>query len=95
MFATAGSPEKRELLRSQGVRHVMDSRSLDFAEEVMTLTNGEGVDVVLNSLSGEFIPKSLSTLRGGGRFLEIGMVDILQNNPLGLRHFQTICRSSP
>jgi len=72
VFATAGSAEKRSFLRSLGVAHVMDSRSLDFADEVTRLTGGEGVDVVLNSLTGEFIPKSLSVLRGGGRFLEIG-----------------------
>ena len=88
IFATAGSLEKREFLKAQGVQHVMDSRSLDFADEVMRITNGEGVDVVLNSLAGEFIPRSLATLRPGGRFLEIGMADILQDNPLGLREFQ-------
>jgi myxalamid-type polyketide synthase MxaB len=72
VFATAGSPEKREYLRSLGVPHVMDSRSLSFADEIMAKTSGEGIDVVLNSLSGEMIPKSLSLLRDGGRFLEIG-----------------------
>jgi acyl transferase domain-containing protein/acyl carrier protein len=84
IFATAGSPEKREFLRSLGIEHVMDSRSLDFAGEVMGLTGGEGVDVVLNSLAGGFIPKSLSTLRPGGRFLEIGKVDFLRNTRLDL-----------
>ena len=84
IFATAGSPEKREFLRSLGVQHVMDSRSLDFADEVMELTDGEGVDVVLNSLAGEFIPRGLSTLRPGGRFLEIGKVDFLQHTRLDL-----------
>ncbi len=88
VFATAGSREKREFLKSQGVQHVMDSRSLDFADEVMRLTHGEGVDVVLNSLAGEFIPKSLSTLAPGGRFLEIGKVDVLQNTQLGLRQLE-------
>ena len=87
IFATAGTPEKRAFLEQQGVEHVMDSRSLEFADEVMRITGGEGIDVVLNSLAGEFIPRSLATLRAGGRFLEIGMVDILQNNPLGLREF--------
>jgi myxalamid-type polyketide synthase MxaB len=87
IFATAGTPEKRVFLKQQGVQHVMDSRSLEFADEVMRITGGEGVDVVLNSLAGEFIPRSLATLRAGGRFLEIGMADILQNNPLGLREF--------
>lgn len=87
IFATAGTPEKRAFLKQQGVEHVMDSRSLEFADEVMRITCGEGVDVVLNSLAGEFIARSMATLRAGGRFLEIGMVDILQNNPLGLREF--------
>ncbi len=76
IFATAGSPRKRELLKSLGIVHVMDSRSLDFADEIMAITNGEGVDVVLNSLNGEFIPKSLSVLAKNGFFLEIGKAGI-------------------
>jgi thioester reductase-like protein len=84
IFATAGTPEKRAFLRSQGVEHVMDSRSLAFAEQIMSLTAGQGVDVVLNSLAGDFISKSLSTLGPGGRFLEIGKVDVLKNSPIGL-----------
>jgi myxalamid-type polyketide synthase MxaB len=72
VFATAGSPAKRDYLASLGVRHIMDSRSLRFADEVMASTNGEGIDIVLNSLSGDFIPASLRTLRAGGRFIEIG-----------------------
>ena len=76
VFATAGSPEKREFLRASGVRHVMDSRTLDFAHEILEITNGEGVDIVLNSLAGEFISKSISVLRNGGRFLELGKTDL-------------------
>ena len=76
IFATAGSPEKRALLKSLGVAHVMDSRSLAFADEIKAITNGEGIDIVLNSLAGEFIPKSLGTLRANGRFLEIGKTGI-------------------
>jgi acyl transferase domain-containing protein/acyl carrier protein len=72
IFATAGSPAKRDYLASLGVRHVMDSRSLRFADEVMAATDNEGIDIVLNSLSGDFIPASLRTLREGGRFIEIG-----------------------
>lgn len=88
IFATAGSPEKREFLRSLGIEHIMDSRSLDFADQVLEATNGEGVDIVLNSLAGEAIPKSLSLLRAYGRFLEIGKTDIYQNSKLGLRPFR-------
>jgi myxalamid-type polyketide synthase MxaB len=75
VFATA-SPSKWEFLKSQGVRHVMNSRTLEFADQVRTLTQGEGVDVVLNSLSGDFIPRSLSVLKPGGCFVELGALGI-------------------
>ncbi len=88
IFATAGNPQKREYLQSLGIKHVMDSRSLNFADEVMTLTNNEGVDVLLNSLAGEFIPKGLSIMATNGRFLEIGIRDIYENSKLGLRPFE-------
>jgi phthiocerol/phenolphthiocerol synthesis type-I polyketide synthase C len=88
VFATAGSEEKRAYLRSLGVQHVMDSRSLLFADEMMQVTNGQGVDVVLNSLSGEAIARSLSVLAPYGRFLEIGKRDIYQNTSIGLQPFQ-------
>jgi acyl transferase domain-containing protein/acyl carrier protein len=88
IFATAGSEEKREYLRSLGVQHVMDSRSLAFADEIMQATNGQGVDIVLNSLAGEAITKSLEALAPYGRFVEIGKRDIYQNSRLGLLPFQ-------
>ena len=75
IYATA-STSKWELLQSMGVTKIMNSRNLDFAEEIITATNGEGVDVVLNSLSGEFIAKSIGVLNQQGRFLEIGKQDI-------------------
>ncbi len=76
VFATVGSESKRQLLASLGVRHIMSSRSLDFAREVMERTGGRGVDIVLNSLAGDFIPASLSTLTAGGRFVELGKTGI-------------------
>lgn len=88
IFATAGSPDKREYLHSIGIRHVMDSRSLAFADEVRALTQGRGVDVVLNSLSGEAIAKGIACLAPGGRFLEIGKRDIYANAALELRPFR-------
>ncbi len=88
ILATAGNPEKRAFLHSQGIKYVMDSRSLAFAEEVMEYTGGKGVDVVLNSLGGEFISKSLETLAQFGRFLELGIRDIYNNTQLGLRPFE-------
>jgi myxalamid-type polyketide synthase MxaB len=75
IFATA-SPGKWDFLRSQGIRHVLNSRTLDFAGEIVRLTGGAGVDVVLNSLTGEAIGKSFDVLRQGGRFVEIGKLGI-------------------
>lgn len=84
IFATAGTPEKRKWLKDMGIAHVMDSRSLHFADQILDLTNGKGVDGVLNSLSGEFIPKGLSVLAPFGRFLELGKVDVYKNTKIGL-----------
>ncbi|RIK32671.1 MAG: beta-ketoacyl synthase [Anaerolineae bacterium] len=76
VFGTAGTDEKRAYLKAIGVQHVLDSRTLVFAEEINRLTHGEGVDVILNSLAGEFIPASLSALADRGVFLEIGKRDL-------------------
>jgi myxalamid-type polyketide synthase MxaB len=76
IFGTAGNVEKREYLKSLGVQHVLDSRSLNFADEIMEITHGQGVDIVLNSLAGEFIDKSFSILSEHGCFLEIGKTNV-------------------
>jgi acyl transferase domain-containing protein/NADPH:quinone reductase-like Zn-dependent oxidoreductase/acyl carrier protein len=85
IFATAGSEAKRDLLQLLGVRHVLDSRSLAFADEIHARTDGAGVDVVLNSLAGEAMQRSLQVLRPMGRFLELGKRDFYENTPVGLR----------
>jgi acyl transferase domain-containing protein/NADPH:quinone reductase-like Zn-dependent oxidoreductase/SAM-dependent methyltransferase/acyl carrier protein len=84
ILATAGTEEKRRFLHEMGVHHVMNSRTLEFADEVRKITEGRGVDAVLNSLGGDFIPKSLSVLAPFGRFLEIGKVDIFKNTKIGM-----------
>ena len=88
VIGTAGSPRKRRMLEMLGVDHVLNSRSLEFADEVMKITGGVGVDVVLNSLAGEAITKSLQCLRPFGRFLEIGKRDLYANSHIGLRPFR-------
>lgn len=88
VYATAGSPAKRALLRALGVDAVFDSRSLAFADEVMRLTGGEGVDIVLNSLSGEAMQRSLALVKPFGRFLELGKRDFYENTAVGLRPFR-------
>lgn len=88
VFATAGTEDKRAWLRSQGVRYAGDSRSVAFEDEIRALTNGEGIDVVLNSLAGDAIRAGLSLLRAGGRFLELGKRDIYDDRAIGLRAFR-------
>jgi phthiocerol/phenolphthiocerol synthesis type-I polyketide synthase C len=88
ILATAGTHEKRELLRGMGIRHVMSSRSVAWAEEVMEATGGRGVDVVLNSLAGEAIPKGIGVLAPFGRFLELGKRDVYSNLQVGLYAFR-------
>ncbi|MEZ4630387.1 MAG: SDR family NAD(P)-dependent oxidoreductase [Deinococcales bacterium] len=88
IFVTAGSDEKRQLLADLGIKHIMNSRSLDFVDEVLELTKGEGVDLVLNSLAGEAINRGMRVLGHNGRFLEIGKRDIYQNRGVGLEPFQ-------
>lgn len=76
VFATA-SPSKWSVLKSLGVKYIMNSRTLDFADEVMAYTNSQGVDIVLNSLTTEgFIEKSLAVVADKGRFVEIAKRDI-------------------
>lgn len=88
IIATAGSPEKRALLERLGAEHVLDSRSLDFVDEVRRITAGDGVHVVLNSLAGEAMERSLELVRPFGRFLELGKRDYYANTLIGLRPFR-------
>jgi NADPH:quinone reductase-like Zn-dependent oxidoreductase len=71
IFVTAGSDEKRDFLRLLGVDHIFDSRNLDFADQILELTDGAGVDVVLNSLAGEAINRNLRVLKPFGHFATI------------------------
>lgn len=100
IYATVGSPEKRDFLRLMGVDRLYDSRSLTFAEEILhdnaMLENGgegrnlggPGVDVVLNSLAGEAINQNLRVLNPFGRFIELGKRDFYENTKVGLRPFR-------
>jgi acyl transferase domain-containing protein/NADPH:quinone reductase-like Zn-dependent oxidoreductase len=87
IFSTA-SEAKRDYVRDLGVDEVYDSRSLDFADDVLAATEQRGVDVVLNSLAGEFQRKSLEVLAPYGRFVEIGKADLVSDGQLQLKHFE-------
>ena len=87
VYATAGSEAKRDLVKSLGVQHVYDSRSLAFVDAIRRDTQGAGVDLVLNSLAGNAAEQSLSLLGAFGRFLELGKRDFYADNPVFLRPF--------
>jgi NADPH:quinone reductase-like Zn-dependent oxidoreductase/acyl carrier protein/SAM-dependent methyltransferase len=88
IYATVGSQSKRDVVRLLGVDAIYDSRSHSFAEDILADTQGQGVDVVLNSLAGEAINQNLRVLRPFGRFLELGKRDFYENTAIGLRPFR-------
>ncbi|MEU1631196.1 SDR family NAD(P)-dependent oxidoreductase, partial [Streptomyces sp. NPDC020096] len=77
VFGTA-SPGKWDVLRESGVddEHLASSRTVEFEERFRATTEGRGVDVVLDSLAGEFVDAGLRLLAGGGRFVEMGKTDV-------------------
>ena len=87
VLATAGTPEKRDLARAYGADQVFNSRDLSFVEGVMAATGGRGVDLVLNSLYGEAMQRSVECLAPFGRFVELGKRDYLEGSQLDLRPF--------
>ena len=85
IIATAGSKEKRALLDALGVDVVCDSRSLEFVKVVEDVTEGRGVDVVLNSLAGQAMEQGIGCVAPFGRFVELGKRDFVANTAIGLR----------
>src|SRR5262249_44742042 len=88
IFATAGSAARRELLRGMGIEHVYDSRSTEFADQIRRDTDGYGVGIVLNSLTGAAQPAGRGLPSIDGRFVEIGKRDVYANTRLGLYPFR-------
>ncbi|MDD5199803.1 MAG: SDR family NAD(P)-dependent oxidoreductase [Terrimicrobiaceae bacterium] len=87
IFSTAGSEEQRQFLRDLGIEHVFPSRDLDFGQQIREATNQEGVDVVIGAQTGQSMHVSLSLLRTGGRYIEVGKKDIAEDHDLPLRAF--------
>ncbi|KAF2106989.1 polyketide synthase-like protein [Lophiotrema nucula] len=79
IYVTVGAAEKAEMLsKTYGIplNHIFSSRNLDFAKGIKRMTNGRGVDVVLNSLAGEALRQSWHCIAPFGRFIEVGKKDI-------------------
>lgn len=88
VIATAGTVEKRRFLAMLGADYVFDSRSLDFVGDVLRVTGGEGVELVLNSLFAEAMERSFELVKPFGRFLELGKRDYYSDRKLALRPFR-------
>ncbi|KAM0165973.1 hypothetical protein ACHAQE_002074 [Botrytis cinerea] len=90
VYTTVGSKEKKELLMKHynipGDR-ILYSRNTSFAQGIKNLTNNRGVDVVLNSLSGDMLLASWDCVAPFGRFIEIGKQDILSRSNLPMGQF--------
>jgi phthiocerol/phenolphthiocerol synthesis type-I polyketide synthase C len=84
IYTTAGSDAKRDMLAELGVEYVGNSRTVDFADEILAATDGYGVDVILNSLPDDAIQRGVDILAPGGRFIELGKKDVYANATLGL-----------
>ncbi|HXB87595.1 SDR family NAD(P)-dependent oxidoreductase, partial [Mycobacterium sp.] len=87
VFATA-SRGKWDTLRATGFDedHIADSRSLEFEDKFRTVTGGRGMDVVLDSLAGDFVDASLRLVAPGGVFLEMGKTDIRDPGVIAQEH---------
>ncbi|KAH8430189.1 uncharacterized protein LDX57_007859 [Aspergillus melleus] len=93
VFATAGTVEKRDfIIQKYGIpeNHVFSSRDTSFAAKLMSVTNGLGVDVILNSLSGRLLQESFNCLAPFGHFVEIGKYDLEQNSYLEMEPFTRV-----
>ena len=90
VFVTVGSTEKRRFIKETydiAEDHIFNSRDLHFTKGVLRMTNGRGVDCVLNSLSGAALQESWRCIAPFGEFVEIGMTDIMNNSRLEMRPF--------
>ncbi|KFP01543.1 Fatty acid synthase [Calypte anna] len=91
VFTTVGSAEKREYLQARfpqlDANSFASSRDTAFEQHVLRVTNGKGVNLVLNSLAEEKLQASLRCLARHGRFLEIGKFDLSNNSQLGMALF--------
>lgn len=90
VYATVSSTEKRKLLMDNyglAEDHIFSSRDLSFADGIMRMTENKGVDVIVNSLSGEALRASFNCLAMFGRFIEIGKRDIMANGKIDMLPF--------
>lgn len=94
IFVTVGTEEKRKFLSDNyniQPSHMFSSRSTKFAQEILRATGGRGVDVIINSLTGEMLDESWRICADGGTMVEIGKKDIVDRNVLSMEPFDRNC----
>ncbi|CAL8085367.1 unnamed protein product [Orchesella dallaii] len=86
IVATAGNLKKRNYLSQLGIQHVFNSRTLEYGERIKEITNGKGVDIVLNCLTGPgFKETSLEICKVGGHFVEMSKLEIWEEGEVAER----------
>jgi putative PIG3 family NAD(P)H quinone oxidoreductase len=73
VIVTAGSPDKCAAARGLGADHAIDYKASDFVDKVAGMTNGRGVDIVLDMVGGDYIPRNLQCLADDGRHVSIAL----------------------
>ena len=94
IYVTVGTEEKRQFLHENykiPFKRMFSSRTTDFASEIMAATKGRGIDVILNSLTGELLDESWRICADGGKMVEIGKKDIVDRNFLSMEPFDRNC----
>lgn len=89
IFVTVSSAEKCDLIKEYGIQedHIFSSRDLSFTKGINRMTNGQGVDVIINTLTGEALRQTWACISPFGRFVELGKRDVRANNGLEMKHF--------
>ncbi|MFB7717910.1 SDR family NAD(P)-dependent oxidoreductase [Nocardia sp. NPDC056100] len=87
VIGTASTGDRRAYALGQGADHVLDSRSLNFADDVLALTDGRGADVVISTAPGEILRRNFKAVAEFGRIVEIGKADIYGGGVLDLKYF--------
>ena len=90
ILVTVGTKEKREFLEKEfeiSSKFIFDSRSTKFYDDIMNITNGQGVDIIINSFSGSRLDQTIKCLNSFGRFIEIGKSSIYDNKQICLERF--------
>ncbi|MGV9411017.1 SDR family NAD(P)-dependent oxidoreductase [Nocardia sp. NPDC003693] len=87
VIGTASTDERRAYVLAQGADEVLDSRSLNFVEDVLALTGGRGADIVLSTAPGEIVHQNFKAVAEFGRIVEIGKADIYAGGVLDMRNF--------